>query len=96
MFCVPPQVKALIPRRTTLSAERGVLIIAATQFKQKSGFYIFVQVGCTAQRGGAKGLCEARNGVVVAAVRRFRGCGGWCHVGMAGGRRKLLLLCNCC
>ncbi|PSC75527.1 splicing factor 3B subunit 3-like [Micractinium conductrix] len=38
-----PEVKALIPRRTTLSAERGVLIIAATQFKQKSGFYIFVQ-----------------------------------------------------
>jgi splicing factor 3B subunit 3 len=39
-----PEVRAVIPRRTSLSGERGVLITASTAFKQKAGFYIFVQV----------------------------------------------------
>lgn len=40
-----PQVRVVIPRRTSLSGERGVLITAATSFKQKNNIYIFLQVG---------------------------------------------------
>lgn len=47
------EVRAVIPRRTGLSPERGVLITAATTFRQKSGFHIFVQVG------GRPGACRA-------------------------------------
>jgi splicing factor 3B subunit 3 len=39
-----PEVRAVIPRRTALSGERGVLITAFTTFRQKSNIYIFVQV----------------------------------------------------
>ncbi|KAL4425697.1 hypothetical protein ABPG75_009713 [Micractinium tetrahymenae] len=38
-----PEVRAVIPRRTSLSGERGVLITAACQMKIKTGFFIFVQ-----------------------------------------------------
>lgn len=38
-----PEVRAVIPRRTALSGERGVLITAACQMKIKTGFFIFVQ-----------------------------------------------------
>jgi splicing factor 3B subunit 3 len=38
-----PEVRAVIPRRSNLSAERGVLITAATSFKQKNNIYIFLQ-----------------------------------------------------
>ena len=40
-----PEVRAVIPRRTSLSGDRGVLITAYTSFRQKSNIYIFVQVG---------------------------------------------------
>jgi splicing factor 3B subunit 3 len=48
-----PEVRAVIPRRTSLSGERGVLITAHTSFRQKQNIYIFAQaglgggVGCT-------------------------------------------------
>lgn len=38
-----PEVRAVIPRRTSLSGDRGVLITAYTSFRQKSNIYIFVQ-----------------------------------------------------
>lgn len=44
-----PEVRAVIPRRTSLSGERGVLLTAACQMKTKAGFFIFVQAslgGC--------------------------------------------------
>lgn len=37
-------VRAVIPRRETLPDDRGVLLTAATIFKKKNAFYIFVQV----------------------------------------------------
>ena len=40
-----PEVRAVIPRRSKLSPDRGVLITASTTFKQKGVIYIFVQVG---------------------------------------------------
>lgn len=50
-----PEVRAVIPRRTALSGDRGVLITAATTFRQKSGFHIFVQVRGTAGWLGGRG-----------------------------------------
>lgn len=38
------EVRAVIPRRSSLSGERGVLITAYTSFRQKQTIYIFVQV----------------------------------------------------
>lgn len=48
-----PEVRAVIPRRTSLSGERGVLITAACQMKIKTGFFIFVQASCAGPCGGA-------------------------------------------
>ncbi|KAK1361155.1 hypothetical protein POM88_045629 [Heracleum sosnowskyi] len=38
-----PDVRAVIPRRADLSAERGVLIVSAAMHKQKSMFFFLLQ-----------------------------------------------------
>lgn len=40
-----PEVRAVIPRRTTLPADRGVLITSAASHKQKNMFFVLLQVG---------------------------------------------------
>lgn len=40
-----PEVRAVIPRRTSLPADRGVLLTCAASHKQKNMFFVLVQVG---------------------------------------------------
>ncbi len=43
------EIRAVIPRRTALLADRGVLIVAFATHKQKSLFFFLVQVRLPAQ-----------------------------------------------
>ena len=42
----PEELRVVIPRRTSLPGDRGVLITAHTMHKQKSGFFFLLQVCC--------------------------------------------------
>ena len=39
------ELQAVIPRRSSLSGERGVLLTCATTHKQKNLFFMLLQVG---------------------------------------------------
>jgi len=74
----------VIPRRSALSGERGVLITAATSFKQKNNIYIFLQVGRGALHVDSAVACCGGSAAVVlwrhiatAAWLCMRVCAAW-------------------
>ena len=90
---IAPQVRAVIPRRSNLSAERGVLITAATSFKQKNNIYIFLQVGGGCNRSMPFASCSGD----ALAPLRLRCCGARCgHIGAGRrGHHAMLRTCTC-